>query len=175
MSDSLSRRRFMAAIALLSCAKTPFAFAASPKAADFDDPFLGETTQGDLILAPQKTLTAAVMPVQPEFFGIVRKTSVISNDQAKASVNLLALYAAFRDAECRVTLCNLNTLAGSAVPPARRAYEALIATARRLRDRPDSVYAIQDVDELAHMSCAKGGSPSVIVRGKSPARGPFDT
>jgi len=169
LRHSLSRRRFIAGIAALSCARTTSAFAASPKSADFDDPFLGQTTQGDLILAPQKTRPAAMLPAKPEFFGIVRKSNVLPNDQENASISLLALYAAFRDAECGVSLCNLSTLALSTALPARQAYEALTAIAQRLRERPDSVYAIQDVDELTRVSCAKSGSRSVIVWEKTKA------
>ncbi|MBV9569047.1 MAG: hypothetical protein JO172_13000 [Hyphomicrobiales bacterium] len=163
MRHFLSRRRFIAGITVLCCARTASAFSASPKAVDFDDPFLGQTSQGDLILAPQKTHAAAMIPTQPEFFGIVRKTNVLPNDQDKAKVNLLALYAGFRDAECRVSLCNLSTLAHSTALPVRQAYEALTTIALRLRERPDSVYAIQDADELTRVSCAKSGSRSVIV------------
>jgi hypothetical protein len=159
----VSRRCFLAAFIALSCAGMKSAFAASLKAADFDDPFLGQTTQGDLILAPQKTLAAGMFPARSEFFGIVRKTNVVPNDQDMGKINLLALYAAFSDGECRVSLCTLETLAGSSAITARRAYDALTAVAERLKDRPDAVYAIQDVDELARVSCAKSGSRSVIV------------
>ena len=163
MRHTVSRRRFIAGLTALSFAKTRPAFAASPKAADFDDPFLGQTTQGDLILWPRKTLAAGKLPAQPEFFGIVRRTNAITNEQDAGKINLLAIYAAFRDAECRVSLCSLNTLADSAALPARRAYEALTAIAQKLKDRPDSVYSLEDVDELARVSCVKSGSRSVIV------------
>ena len=163
MRHSVSRRRFIAGMTALSLVRTRSAFATSPKAGDFDDPFLGQTTRGDLILLPQKTLAAGKLPAKPEFFGIVRKTNAISNEQDAGKVNLLAIYAAFRDAECRVSLCSLNTLADSAALPARRAYEALTAITQKLKALPDSVYAIQDVDELARVSCVKSGSRSVIV------------
>ena len=162
MRHSISRRRFVAGLSLLSF-KTRSAFAASAKAIDFDDPFLGQTTQGDLILWPQKTRAAGKLPAEPQFFGIVRKTKVIENDQDAGQINLLAIYAAFRDVECRVSLCSLNTVADSAALPARTAYEALTAVAQKLKDRPDSVYALQDVDELTRLTCAKSGSRSVIV------------
>jgi hypothetical protein len=163
LQHSVSRRRFIAGLTAFSFVKARKASAASPKAADFDDPFLGQTTQGDLILWPQKTLAAGKLPTKPEFFGIVRKTNAISNEQDAGKINLLAIYAAFRDADCSVSLCTLNTLADSASLPARRAYEALTATAQKLKDRPDSVYSLQDVDELARVSCLKSGSRSVIV------------
>lgn len=163
MRHSVSRRRFIAGLTVLALAKPRSVFAASLKAADFDDPFLGQTTQGDLILWPQKTLAASRIPAKPEFFGIVRKTNAISNEQDTGKINLLAIYAAFRDADCQVSLCSLSTLAVSTALPARRAYEALTAIAKNLKDRPDSVYSLQDVDELARVSCLKSGSRSVIV------------
>lgn len=163
MRHSVSRRRFIAGLTALSFVKTKSAFAASPKSIDFDDPFLGQTTQGDLILSPQKTLAAGKLPAKPEFFGIVRKTNIIRNEQDAGKINLLAIYAAFRDAECRVSLCSLNTLADSTVLPARTAYEALTAITQKLKALPDSVYALQDVDDLARVSCVKSGSRSVIV------------
>ena len=124
---------------------------------------LSQTTRGDLILLPQKTLAAGKLPAKPEFFGIVRKTNVIRNEQDAGKINLLAIYAAFRDAECRVSLCSLNTLADSTVLPARTAYEALTAITQKLKALPDSVYALQDVDDLARVSCVKSGSRPVIV------------
>jgi len=163
LRHSVSRRRFIAGMTALSLVRTRSAFATSPKAGDFDDPFLGQTTRGDLILLPQKTLAAGKLPAKPEFFGIVRKTNAISNEQDAGKINLLAIYAACRDAEYRVSLCSLNTLADSAALPARRAYEALTAITQKLKALPDSVYAIQDVDELARVSCVKSGSRSVIV------------
>jgi hypothetical protein len=163
LRHSVSRRRFIAGITALSLVRTRSVFAASPKAGDFDDPFLGQTTQGDLILSPQKTLAAGKLPAKPEFFGIVRKTNVVSNEQDAGKINLLAIYAAFRDAECRVSLCSQNTLAASTALPARRAYEALTAITQKLKAVPDSVYALQDVDELSRVSCLKSGSRSVIV------------
>jgi hypothetical protein len=150
-------------VTVLPLIKTTSAFAASPNTIDFDDPFLGQTTQGDLILSPQKTLPAAKLPTRPDFFGIVRKTNVISNEKDEGKINLLALYAAFHDGDCAVSLCSLSTLIDSMALPARTACEALNAVARKLKERPDSVYALQDVDELTRVSCAKSGSPSVIV------------
>lgn len=175
MQHSVSRRRFIAGLSALSFTKTKSARAASPKSVDFDDPFLGQTTQGDLILWPQKTLAAGKLPAKPEFFGIVRKTNVIENEQDAGKINLLAIYAAFRDAECRVSLCSLTTLADSAALPARRAYDALTAMAQKLKDRPDSVYALQDVDELTRVSCVKSGSRSVIVWEEPKTRGRIES
>ena len=163
MQNSISRRRFIAGLSVLSFIKSGSASAASPKFVDFDDPFLGQTTQGDLILWPQKTVAAGKLPAKPEFFGIVRKTNVVENERDAGKINLLAIYAAFGGLECRVSLCSLNTLADNAALPARTAYEALTAIAQKLKARPDFVYSLQDVDKLTRLSCAKSGSRSVIV------------
>jgi hypothetical protein len=154
MAGFASRRGFLAGMVALCVGGRKTVSAASGETAELDDPFLGQTTTGDLILAPSKTLAAATPPTEPQFFGIVRKTDTLKADQEGAGeVKMLVLYAAFRDGRCGLFLCGMQSLAGRKEPAARRAFEALAQVAQRLKDRPDAVYEIQDVDHLPAGSC----------------------
>lgn len=148
------RRRLLASLAALFAIGPRAVLAVAGEASEFDDPFLGQTTQGDLILAPSKTAMAATLPERHHFFGIVRKTNVLMAEGAGDKVNMFMLFAAF-DSGCQLSLCNMETLAGSTSPSARYAYQALTAIAQRVKARPDSVYAIQDVEKLSLDSCRR--------------------
>lgn len=154
MHHAVSRRAALLGLATLSILRQRApAHAAARKAAEFDDPFLGQTTQGDLILAPGKTTVASALPEKPRFFGVVRKTNILRAEKPGDKINMLMLFAAFDCGDCELSLCSLTTLEGSDQPMARRAAEALIAVARRVKERPDSIYVVQDIDNLPADSC----------------------
>ena len=153
MSCQVSRRRFLAVFAALSAVGADPLIVAAQEAAGLDDPFLGQTTRGDLILAPRKTSAGTPLSHKLQFFGIVRKTNVLSDGASGDKINMLVLFAAFRSDDCRLTLCSMEALEGSTTLAARRAYRALVAVAQRVKSRPDLVYDIQDVDKLPPGSC----------------------
>jgi hypothetical protein len=68
---------------------------------------------------------------------------------------MLVLYAAFREGECGLILCNMASLKKSTDPVARRAYDALAALGRRVKALPDAVYEVQAIDKLPRLSCQR--------------------
>jgi hypothetical protein len=165
MLDPLSRRHVLAGFAALSAVGAGPCLAADPQ---FDDPFLGRTSQGDLILAPSRTHMVGSPPRKSEFFGVVRKTNVLTAQAAGDKINMLVLFAAFRGDDCHLSLCSMGALERSAETASRRAYEVLEAIGLRLKDRPDSVYEIQDIDKLGATRCAKNASSMVASAATSP-------
>jgi hypothetical protein len=149
------RRDVLAGLAALCAIGVKPAMAASPAALELDDPFLGETTYGDLVLAPSKISAASTLPETLDFFGIVRKTNVLSGEGDAGKINMLMLFAAFRAEDCRLTLCNMEALEGSSNPVVQRAREALATLAQKIKLRPDLVYQVQDVDKLPRYGCQK--------------------
>jgi hypothetical protein len=168
MSHTVSRRHLLATLAAFAAFDARAALSAPKGAPDIDEPFLGSTAQGDLILSLSKSHVAAQLPEKPDYFGIVRKTNVLAGEGNLGKIKMLALYAAFRTGDCQISLCNMKTLEGSTNISARRAYEALNAIARKLKKRPDAVYEVQDIDKLPAIACGRNGSPpSIIVERRS--------
>jgi hypothetical protein len=153
MFHDISRRATLAGFAMLFALGWKRSLAAGQEVSGFEDPFLGQTTQGDLILAPGRTAMAASLPEKLHFFGIVRKSNVLTAEADRDKVTMFMLFAAFDGGDCRLSLCNLQTLQRSASPTALQAREALTAVAQRVKERPDSIYAVQDVDKLPAGSC----------------------
>ena len=154
MGDTISRRGLLRCASLLLVGSKA-SLAGGLKQPEYDDPFLGQTTLGDLVLAPGTTYSAAPPPEKPQFFGIVRRTDVLTGEAGAGKINMLVLYAAFRDSECRLILCNMASLEKSTNPVARRGYDALAELAQRVKAHPDAVYAVQDIDKLPRLSCQR--------------------
>jgi hypothetical protein len=154
MRDTVSRRGLLRFAGLLLLGSKA-SLAAGLKAPEFDDPFLGQTTLGDLVLAPSKTHPAALLPEKLQFFGIVRRTDVLRGGAGAGKLNMLVLYAAFRDSECGLILCNMASLENSTDPVARRAYDALVVLGQRVKARPDAIYDVQDTGKLPRLSCQR--------------------
>jgi hypothetical protein len=164
MTAAFSRRALlMGAVSL--CAAPP-AFAGAPQAAAFEDPFLGRTSQGDLVLAPDKTQMADLPAQGLRFFGVVRKTNVLTADGGSDKINMLELFAAFQGRNCRIRLCSLAALGRAPTGEARAAAEALRLVARRVKDHPDAVYGVADIDALKAHACTKGGTMTAWLPGR---------